>query len=174
MRQSSTARSTAAESAASSSGPLSRGTTATIPASAIVATWTTVWSDARSGIPRASYGPQPQIENGDGRSIWKPTVRSQNVSIASRSEGSRRRIEKAASVASAKPSVKRPILAGLPAERYVSQSGASASAANFVQPASAVATPRAVGEEASQNPHTRSAGMIASFVFDISAYAVNG
>ena len=82
-----------------------------------MATWTTVWSDARSGIPRASYGPQPQIENGDGRSIWKPTVRSQNVSIASRSEGSRRRIEKPATVPSAKPSVKRPNLAVLPAER---------------------------------------------------------
>ncbi len=56
----------------------------------------------------------------------------------------------------------------------MSQSGASSSTANFVQPASATATPRAAGDDASQKPQTRRAGMIASFVFAISVYAVNG
>jgi hypothetical protein len=51
----------------------------------------------------------------------------------------------------------------------VSQSGATIRAANFVHAASAQAAPRATGEDASQKPHTRIAGMIASFVFDMSA-----
>ena len=57
---------------------------------------------------------------------------------------------------------------------YASQSGASSSAANFVQPASATAAPRAHGEEASQKPQIRNAGMIASFVFEFETYSVNG
>ena len=48
------------------------------------------------------------------------------------------------------------------------------SAANFVQPASATAAPRAHGDDASQKPQTRSAGMIASFVFEFETYCVNG
>ena len=50
---------------------------------------------------------------------------------------------------------------------YDSQSGASSRAANFVQPASATAAPRAQAEEASQKPQIRKAGMIASFVFEL-------
>ena len=49
---------------------------------------------------------------------------------------------------------------------YESQSGASSSAANFVQPASATAAPRAQADDASQKPQIRNAGMIASFVFE--------
>ena len=50
---------------------------------------------------------------------------------------------------------------------YESHSGASSRAANFVQPASATAAPRAHAEEASQKPQIRKAGMIASFVFEL-------
>jgi hypothetical protein len=56
----------------------------------------------------------------------------------------------------------------------VSQSGATTSVANFVALASATAAPRATGDEASQNPQTSTAGMIASFVFESSVYVVNG
>ena len=47
----------------------------------------------------------------------------------------------------------------------MSHSGARSNEANFVQPARAMAAPRATGEEQSQKPQTRIAGMIASFVF---------
>ena len=57
---------------------------------------------------------------------------------------------------------------------YVAQSGATSSAPNFVQPASATDAPRAQSEVTSRNPSRRSAGMIASFVFAFSVYAVNG
>ena len=57
---------------------------------------------------------------------------------------------------------------------YVSQSGASSRVANFVQPDSATATPRENDEVQSQKPHTRSAGMIASFELEFSVYAVKG
>jgi hypothetical protein len=56
----------------------------------------------------------------------------------------------------------------------VSQSGATTSVANFVQPDNATAAPRSHGELASQNPNTRNTGTIASFVFDIDTYAVKG
>ena len=56
----------------------------------------------------------------------------------------------------------------------MSHSGARSSAANFVQPASATADPRAQAEEASQKPQIRNAGMIASFVFEFDTYSVNG
>ena len=137
--------------------PLVRGTTATTPARTIVPTWTTVCSDARSGIPAAWYWPHPQTENGESRPSWKPSVRFQNVSNAVQSEGSRRRIENASAVVTPKAAAKRTTDTGRSPERYVSQSGAIRSAANFAQPASAVAAPRAVGEEASQNPQTRNA-----------------
>ena len=57
---------------------------------------------------------------------------------------------------------------------YPAQSGASRSAPNFDQPASATAAPLAAGDDTSQNPQTRNAGMSASFVFALSMYAVNG
>ena len=71
-------------------------------------------------------------------------------------------------MAPAKPSANRRTGARNPFG-YESQSGASRSAANFVQPASATAAPRAHAELASQNPQIRSAGMIASFVFEFDA-----
>src|SRR6478735_710690 len=46
--------------------------------------------------------------------------------------------------------------------------------ANFVQPESATEAPRAQGEVASQKPKMRKAGTIASFVFDMETYCVNG
>ena len=48
----------------------------------------------------------------------------------------------------------------------MSQSGTSSSEANFVQPARAVDAPLATGEEQSQKPQIRIAGMIASFEFE--------
>ena len=44
----------------------------------------------------------------------------------------------------------------------------------MVQPATATAAPRAHADVESQKPRTRNAGMIASFVFAFSVYAVNG
>ena len=52
--------------------------------------------------------------------------------------------------------------------------GATSSAANFVQPASAEKTPRAHGDVTSQKPQMRNAGSSASFVFALDAYCVNG
>src|SRR5579871_4855386 len=46
--------------------------------------------------------------------------------------------------------------------------------ANFVQPETALSTPRAAGLDTSQKAHTRKHGMIASFVFEFEAYCVNG
>ena len=161
-------------SAASSSGPLRRGTTAATPASTIVQTWKTVWAEARSGMPRAWYCPQSQIENGESRSNWNPTVRSQNVRSASRSDGSRRRMENASAVAPTNAATNRRLGVRRSPAGYVSQRGTTISDANFVHEASAVAAPRAAGDEASQKPHTRSVGAIASFVFESSAYVVKG
>src|SRR5262245_47968055 len=48
------------------------------------------------------------------------------------------------------------------------------SAPNFVQPATATEAPRAQSEVTSTNPARRKTGMIASFVFEFSVYAVNG
>ena len=48
------------------------------------------------------------------------------------------------------------------------------SVANFVQPDNATEIPRAHGELASQKPKMRKTGTIASFVFDIETYWVNG
>ena len=77
--------------------------------------------------------------------------------------------EKAASVAPAKPSANRSRRDAASRSDTTSQSGASSRAANFVQPASATAAPRAQAEEASQKPQIRNAGMIASFVFEFEA-----
>src|SRR5205814_8686617 len=60
------------------------------------------------------------------------------------------------------------------ASGYESQSGATTNAANFGQPARAVAAPRAHGELHRQNPQIRNAGMMASFVFELRTYCVNG
>src|SRR5947199_6753460 len=46
--------------------------------------------------------------------------------------------------------------------------------ANFVQPESATNAPRAGALVNTANPHTRSAGPIASFVLELDAYCVNG
>src|SRR6266550_8942334 len=45
---------------------------------------------------------------------------------------------------------------------------------NLVSPDKAQNAPRATGDEMSQNPQIRKAGMIASFVFELDAYCVNG
>src|SRR5262249_5918082 len=128
----------------------------------------TMW---RSGSPRAWYWPQSQSDHGAARPIWKPTVRVQNTCASWNGSGSSSRIEKATSVAAAKPSTK-PLL-GLPGG-YGSESGATRSDANFVQPESAANTPRAAGLEASHKPQTRKHGMSASFVFEFETYCVNG
>src|SRR6478752_5145706 len=57
---------------------------------------------------------------------------------------------------------------------YVSHIGATTSAPNFVQPESATATPRDHAELAKMKPQIRKTGTIASLVFDISTYVVNG
>jgi len=82
--------------------------------------------------------------------------------------GSKRRIQKAATVASAKATAKR-TRSRRRTLGYVAQSGATRSAANFVHPASATRPPRAHGDVTSQNPKTRNAGMTASFVSAFSA-----
>ena len=123
----------AAVSAASWSGLLRLGTTATSAASATASATTTGCRKPRSGIPRAWYWPQPQIEKGESRPDWNPIVRSQNVRAASHSDGSSRRIENASAVATtnaaAKRSTRRSSNTG-----YVAHSGATSSAPNFVQP----------------------------------------
>src|SRR5579859_752647 len=60
------------------------------------------------------------------------------------------------------------------ASGYVAHSGAISSGANFVQLARAVKTPRAGGEVTSQNPKINITGWIASFVFELDTYWVNG
>ena len=57
---------------------------------------------------------------------------------------------------------------------YVAQSGATTSAANFVQPASAAKPPLSAGCAAKKNPKISSAGRIVSFVFELDAYCVKG
>src|SRR5688572_28920330 len=100
-------------------------------------------------------------------------VRSQKVRAASHSDGSRSRIENASALAptnaAAKRSTRRSSKTG-----YVAHSGATSSAPNFAHPASATDAPRAQSDVTSQNPKSRNAGMIASFVFAFSVYAVNG
>ena len=145
-----------------------RGTKAVRTAPATTSTCSTCWTTCRSGTPAAWYCPQPQIENGESRSSWKPKVRSAKTRAACSGSGSSRRIRKAATVAPAKPSANRRTGARSPFG-YESQSGASSSAANFVHPASATAAPRAQADDASQNPQIRNAGMIASFVFEFDA-----
>ena len=66
-------------------------------------TSTTGCRKPRSGMPRAWYWPQPQIENGESRADWYSIVRSQNVRTAPQSDGSSTRIAKASTVATPKP-----------------------------------------------------------------------
>src|ERR671919_1941505 len=60
------------------------------------------------------------------------------------------------------------------ASGYVAQSGTTTSAASFVHAPSAAKVPRPTADDAAQNPQIRKAGMIASFVFELSTYCVNG
>src|SRR5690242_14635270 len=128
----------------------------------------------RSGIPAAWYWPQPQIENGESRPTCQPKVRSQKTRAACAGFGSRSRIENAAAVATAKPPANKAFPETLRDSGYDHQSGTSSSAANFVQPASATNAPRAKADVVSQKPKIRNTGMIASFVFELETYCVNG
>ena len=95
-------------------------------------------------------------------------MRSPNTRAAWTGSGSSSRIENAARVPITQPNTYQR------ARPYASHSGASSSAANFVQPARAAKKPRASGIVTSQKPKIRSAGMIASFVFEFDEYCVNG
>src|SRR5690349_4152514 len=128
----------------------------------------------RSGRP-AWYCRQSQMENGDSRSSCHDTVRSQNVDAACSGFGSRKRTENATSVASAKPATNRSL--SRPKRRasgYESQSGATSRLANFVQPDNAAEAPRASGHVTRIRPRMRKKGGIASFVFELETYCVNG
>ena len=57
---------------------------------------------------------------------------------------------------------------------YPAHNGTSRSAANFVHPASATNAPRPKADVTSQKPKMSSTGMIASFVFELDTYCVNG
>jgi hypothetical protein len=57
---------------------------------------------------------------------------------------------------------------------YEAQRGRSSSAANFVHPPRARKKPRVGGEVRKTIPQTRSAGMIASFEFELDTYCVKG
>ena len=141
--------SSAAVSAASWSGDLCRGTTAAASAPATSATSSTRWTMCRSGSPRAWYWRQSQTENGDDRPACHQIERSQNARSSCSGLGSSSTTENATRVAATNPATKRP---DGRRSGYVSQSGATTSEANFVQPESAPATPRATGDDASQKP----------------------
>src|SRR5262249_8243028 len=126
-------------------------------------------------MPAAWYCLQSQSENGDSRPICQPSVRSQKTRAACSGFGSSRRIENAASVATRNATRKKAFSRQRLKEcGYESQSGATSSAANLVQPASATKAPRPHGELTSQKPQIRRAGMMASFVFEARTYAVKG
>src|SRR5689334_3940393 len=125
----------------------------------------------RSGMPRAWYCRQSQSDHGDSRPTCQRIVRSKKTRASCRGDGSSRSTENAASVATRKPTANRQEMRR---DGYVSQSGATMSDANFVQPESAANAPRQNGTVTSQNPQIRNAGMIASFVFEFDAYCVNG
>ena len=125
-------------------------------------------------MPRAWYCPQSQSENGDSRPSCQPNVRSQNVRAASsdvRLEQQHRERQRRADEERRRRSARRGRVFH---SGYVAQSGATTSAANFVQPASAAKPPRSPGDAAKQNPQISNAGRIASFVFELDAYCVNG
>src|SRR6476661_3144626 len=122
-------------------------------------------------MPRARYWRQSQSDHGEGRPTCQLSVRSQKTRSSCSGDGSSSTTEKTASVVAAKAATYR--ADGRPFG-YVAQSGATMSAANFVQPESAAKTPRPAGDVTSQNPQMRNAGMIESFVFEFDAYCVNG
>src|ERR671935_1121367 len=128
----------------------------------------------RSGRP-AWYWRQSQIENGESRRTCQLTVRFQNSCVAATGCGSSSRIENAASVTTTNPATKTAFALGRrSASGYEAQSGPTTSGANFVQPDSATAAPRANGEVTSQKPQIRKSGGSASFVFELETYCVNG
>ena len=120
---------------------------------------------------RVVLPPVPQREGRARARSATRRVRSQNTRSSCSGLGSSRTTEKAATVAAAKPAMKRP-----EGRRpgYVSQSGATMSEANLVHPDSAPSAPRPTGDETSQKPKMRKHGIIASFVFELDAYCVNG
>src|SRR3990172_9340762 len=84
-----------------------------------------------------------------------------------------------ASARAASTSTISPAYAAVPRGRdsllgYEAQSGTSRTAANFAHAASPAKSPRATPEVTSTKPQTRSAGMIASFEFELETYCVNG
>src|SRR5690242_11124951 len=128
----------------------------------------------KSGRP-AWYWRQSQSENGASRRICQLIVRFQNSCTAPIGCGSRKTIEKTASVTATKPATKTAFARGpRSASGYEAQSGPTMSGANFVQPDSATAAPRANGEVSSQKPQIRKSGGSASFVFELDTYCVNG
>src|SRR5918995_7469378 len=133
------------------SSPQETPKTATTSAAATTSTCSTCWTACRSGTPAARYCPHPQSEKGESRSSWKPNVRSPKTRVACSGSGSSRSTRKAATVAAANESTKRRT-GGRQPSGYESQRGANSKAANFVQPASATAAPRAQADEASQKP----------------------
>src|SRR5205814_3302551 len=141
-------------------------------AAATTSAWKKRCRICRLGMPLAWYWRQSQIENGDSRLICQAIVRSQKTRRACPTLGSSSTIENAASVATANPPRARAICSRV--IRYVTHIGATTSAANFVQAASATPAPRAHGDVTSQKPQMRNAGSRASFVFDDDAYCVNG
>ena len=142
-------------------GPCARGTTAATPASTSARPGRRVCSDARSGIPRAWYCPQPQIENGDSRSSWKAIVRSQNVRSASPRSGSSRRTENASDGRRDERGDERAArpCAGRSPSGYVSQSGTSEQRGELRPARERGRRPRARGRGREQKPQTRSAGI---------------
>ena len=104
----------------------------------------------RSGRPRAWYCPQSQSDHGAARPTCQRTVRvpedTQLVQRARLEQHDRERRERR----HGEPQRRNAATGRRPG--YVSHSGATMSEANFVQPDSAAKTPRATGDETSQNP----------------------
>src|SRR5918996_2378562 len=115
------------------------------------------------------------MENGDGRPSCQPKVRSQKTRAAWRGSGSSRRIQKPIAVARSAPARKSNWPRGHRVARgYEAQSGKRRKAANFVHAARPAKRPRAGADVTKTSPQTRSAGMIASFEFELETYCVNG
>src|SRR3954463_3699077 len=128
----------------------------------------------RFGSP-AWYCRQSQIEKGESRLICQPIVRVQKTCAACRGSAPSRRIENATALAARKAPTKTSFARGRArASGYEAQRGASSRGANFVQPESATAAPRAAGEVTSQKPQIRKSGGSASFVFELETYCVKG
>src|SRR3954452_10370440 len=128
----------------------------------------------RFGSP-AWYCRQSQIEKGESRLICQPIVRVQKTCAACRGSAPSRRIENATALATRKAPTKTSFARGRArASGYEAQRGASSRGANFVQPESATAAPRAAGEVTSQKPQIRKSGGSESFVFELDAYSVKG